>query len=163
LWTDAGSNGEETHALAGMALPQPVPQPGQAPKRRVTDASSSALCPSQTAHMLGERAMTRSVFVGLFAIFAAAACGSVHKVGGSPDSGHEDSGTATVSGHVYWPSSPASGPPRPTLKGIPIHFSWVPDRVHVMTTSNASGEYSIRLHPGTYVVIAGHADHSAKL
>ncbi len=105
--------------------------------------------------------MTRRVFVGLFAILAAAACGSVHRAGGPSDSGNQDSGTATVSGHVYWPSCPASCPQCPTLNGIPIHFSGIPDSVHVMTTSDASGEYSIRLHPGTYVVIAGHADHSA--
>ncbi len=105
--------------------------------------------------------MTRRVFVGLFAILAAAACGSVHRAGGPSDSGNQDSGTATVSGHVYWPGCPASGPQCPTLKGIPIHFNGLPDAAHVMTTSDASGEYSIRLHPGTYVVIAGHAEHSA--
>jgi hypothetical protein len=110
--------------------------------------------------MFGERAMTRHAFVGLFALLAATACGSVNNAGGPSDPGHKDSGSATVSGQVYWPSGPTSGPQGRTLKGIPIHFSWVPDRVHVMTTSNALGEYSIRLHPGTYVVIAGHADHS---
>jgi len=134
------------------------------PEARVTDASYPALCLRQTArHVLREteRDMTRRLFVGLFTILAAAACGSVHELGGPSDPGHEDHGTATVSGHVYWPRCPASGPQCPTLKGMPIHFSWLPGRVHVMTTSNASGEYSIRLHPGTYVVIAGHADHSA--
>ena len=69
-------------------------------------------------------------------------------------------GTAMVSGHVYWPSCPAGGAGCPPLEDVPIHFSSPPTRTHIMTTSNASGAFSIRLHPGTYLVIAGHAERS---
>ncbi len=113
-----------------------------------------------TLGMFRKGTMTWRVSVGLFAILATVACGSVHRLGGPFDSRHEPSGTATVSGHVYWPHGPTTPPQPATLKGIPIHFSWAPERVHLMTTSDAAGEYSIRLPPGTYVVIAGHADHS---
>jgi hypothetical protein len=70
------------------------------------------------------------------------------------------SGTATVSGHIYWPNCPGGGHGCPSLEDLPIHFSSLPTRTHVMTTSDASGAYSIPLHPGTYIVIAGHADRS---
>jgi hypothetical protein len=70
------------------------------------------------------------------------------------------SGTATVRGQIYWPDCPGGGPGCPSLEDMPIHFSSPPTRTHAMTTSDASGAYSIQLHPGTYVVIAGHADRS---
>src|SRR3981081_1885429 len=104
--------------------------------------------------------MARRMVVGMIAILASvAACGSVHSPASPSDSG-EAAGTAIVSGGVYWPSCPSGGPGCPTLEGVPVHFSWAPDQVHVMATSDASGNYSIRLRPGTYVVIAGHADRS---
>jgi hypothetical protein len=59
-----------------------------------------------------------------------------------------------------WPNCPGGALGCPSLDDMPIHFSSPPTRTHVMTTTNASGAYSIRLHPGTYVVIAGHADRS---
>ena len=70
------------------------------------------------------------------------------------------SGTATVSGHIYWPDCPSGGSGCPPLLGQPVHFSSASTSTHVMTTSDSSGAYSIRLHPGSYVVIAGHADRS---
>lgn len=72
----------------------------------------------------------------------------------------EEAGTATVSGHVYWPGSPGGSPRSRRLKGIPVHFSWAASQIHAMTTADASGTYSIELQPGDYVVIAGHADRS---
>jgi hypothetical protein len=105
--------------------------------------------------------MARRMVVGMITILAVAACGSVHRLAGPSDSGPQASGTATVSGHVYWPSCPSGGPGCPTVEGVPVHFSWAPDQLHVMATSDASGTYSIQLRPGTYVVIAGHADRSS--
>src|SRR5437870_5475092 len=49
--------------------------------------------------------MARRMVVGMIMILAVAACG-----------------TATVSGHVYWPSCPSGSPGCPTVEGVPVHY-----------------------------------------
>ena len=101
--------------------------------------------------------MTRRALLGLLgASLLAAACGSVHRPLESTPT--PAPGSALVRGHLSWPD--CSGPTCPSLGDVPVHFADAAANRTFTAISDGSGAYAIQVPPGSYVVIAGHADRS---
>jgi len=95
---------------------------------------------------------------GSIAVLVLGACGPA-AVPGPPQPASESTSSvgAVVSGHVSWPDCSQDCP---SASGIPVYFSDLTVNQVFTATSDATGRYSIELPPGTYKVIAGHADRS---
>lgn len=92
-----------------------------------------------------------------------AACGSAHRPSepsASAPASAGGTGTAAVKGRVSWPEWACSAQGCPRVEGTPVHFADAAANRTFTAVADSSGGYSIRVPPGSYVVIAGRADRS---
>ena len=99
----------------------------------------------------------KRTLTGLLAVVAVMSCGSVQRIG-QPATPSPGAATATVSGHVSWPDCSATASACPSVDEVPVHFADASSNRTFTAVSDRSGGYVIQLPPGSYLVIAGHAD-----